>query len=157
MSERLVPVPRRARPWQPNPALLLVSTARAFAAAHWEDVRLDARAQREASLDDLSDEASDDMGRTFTDDGLVRDPDDFQPMQIRPFTQPLSELSRQALQRFNAELSAENPITDAPELQNALLQNASAAAARAYRAEPLFQRAAFVPRSEEHTSELQSH
>ena len=90
MSERLVPVPRRARPWQPNPALLLVSTARAFAAAHWEDVRLDARAQREASLDDLSDEAEGSGTRAFADGGLVRDVDDFQPMQIRPFTQPLS-------------------------------------------------------------------
>ena len=115
MSEPLVPVPRRVRPWQPNPALLLVSTARAFAAAHWEDVRQHGSVQTAAMADDVL-EADEDSAsaRPFTDDGLVRPHDGFEPLKIRPFNEPLSELSRQALQRFNAEQAAAHPLGEEP-------------------------------------------
>lgn len=156
MSEPLVPVPRRVRAWQPDSALLLVSTARAFAQAHWDDVRqhgaqtsvLTASALTDDVLD-ADDETPNDHevseGRAFTDDGLVRASDGFQPLKIRPFNEPLSELSRQALQRFNAEQAAANPIVDASWSHDAHAVDEHAQAVRAYRVDPLLQRAAFVP------------
>jgi flagellar biosynthesis/type III secretory pathway protein FliH len=164
LSERLVPVPRRAKTWQPNPALLLVSTARAFAAAHWDEVRDEVRDEARddihdelhADIDALHDDALLDEAfaeatpkRSFTQGGLQLGRDDFRPLQIRPFTQPLSELSRQALQRFNAELAAENPIVDASAepsaQQDALMLDANAQAARTFKTHPLLARAPFLP------------
>lgn len=161
MSERLVPVPRRARSWQPNPALLLVSTARAFAAAHWDEVRQEALQGQAALADEV--DAHDDSA-SMTDDALLHEAleearpqrsfsagglrfarDDFQPLQIRPFNQPLSELSRQALQRFNAELAAENPVVDADSTSDALMAEANAEAVRVFHPHPLLGRAPFMP------------
>jgi flagellar biosynthesis/type III secretory pathway protein FliH len=156
----MVPVPRRARTWQPNPALLLVSTARAFAAAHWDEVRDEVRNDlsddHHEDLDALHDDALLDEAfaeatpkRSFTQGGLQLGRDDFRPLQIRPFTQPLSELSRQALQRFNAELAAENPLVDASAESvaqpDALMLDANAQAARTYKPLPLLARAPFMP------------
>lgn len=156
MSEPLVPVPRRVRAWQPESALLLVSQARAFAAAHWDDVRQHGAQTSALTASALTDdvlEADDGLhsehalseARAFTDDGLARASDGFQPLKIRPFNEPLSALSRQALQRFNAEQAAANPIVDESWSHDAHAVDEHAQAVRPYRAEPLLQRAAFVP------------
>lgn len=141
MSERLVPVPRRAKPWQPNPALLLVSTARAFAAAHWDEVR---HAHDEQDEDGHT-PRDEDPARAFADDGLDLRNDDFRPLHIRLFNQPLSDLSQQALKRFNAEQTAENAVVPSHTMNDALLQDANRDALRAYHSDALLQRAAFTP------------
>ncbi|MEY4362717.1 MAG: hypothetical protein RLZZ24_69, partial [Pseudomonadota bacterium] len=143
MSEPLVPVPRRVRPWQPHPALLLVSTARAFAAAHWDDVRQGQ--DEEGEYGDEVDASADPAARSFAQSTLTHDANDFRPWQARPFNKPLSELSRQALQRFDAELAAENAIVHSDDLDDALVMHSPGRDARVYRADPMLGHAAFKP------------
>jgi len=106
---------RRAKAWRPSPTLLPVSNARGFAPVRWGE----------------DGEVSD-----FAEAGFPARPQDFQLQRYQPLSQPLSELSKQALARFDAELAAENPVIvdvedDTPELP--------------YQADPMLVHPPFVP------------